>query len=302
MVRYLKKIIFLIVISLLVISISAAEIDVSRTASESIQVNEPYTATLKTGTVTYSQFDIAELLPVGWELVDWSVSGNASAVNFEHSTTSYIGSVREVYKWSFSEAAANGIELGYTAIPRRAGSFNITTMLTYSSPAGFSSAENKIFVGGTTPGMMCGNNICESLYGENVFTCPQDCRFNMLTNPMVMLSVLILAMAIIFAGLAYREYKMYGPEWAKPKLSVLDRPVEEVVFQEEKQVKVVAQKKARAAPKKARVATVRPVFPHRPKAKRIAKRVAKRGKAAAKHTKFYKNTMERLERIRKNLK
>jgi hypothetical protein len=302
MVRYLKKIIFLIVVSLLVISISAADIGISRTASEPVQVNEPYTATLKTGAVTYSQFDIAELLPVGWELVDWSASGNASAVKFEHSTTSYIGSVREVYKWSFSEAAANGVEVKYTAIPRRAGSFNITTMTTYSSPAGFSSAENKIFVGGTTPNMMCGNDICELLYGENVFTCPQDCRFNMLTNPMVMLSVLILAMAIIFSGLAYREYKMYGPEWAKPKLSVLDRPVKEVVFPEEKPVKAVAQKRVRAASKEARAASVRPVFPHRPKAKRTAKRVAKGRKAAAKHTKFYKNTMDRLERIRKALK
>jgi hypothetical protein len=295
MVRYLKKFIFLIAVSLLVIGVSFAQIDISRTSSSPVQVNEPYTATLKTGAVTYSQFDIAELLPVGWELTDWGVSGNASAVKFEHSTTSYIGSVREVYKWSFSEAAPNGAEVRYTAIPRRAGSFNITTMTTYTSPAGFSSSENKIFVGGTTPNMMCGNNICESIYGENLFTCPQDCRFNLLSNPMVMLSVLILAMAIIFAGLAYREYKMYGPEWAKPKLSVLDRPVEEVVFKEEKPVKAVAQKRVRAA-------HVRPVFPHRPKAKKTAKRVTKRRKAAAKHTKFYKNTIDRLERIRKSLR
>jgi hypothetical protein len=320
----LNRIAFLSLIALIAINISFAEVEVSNSFDDSLQVDESFTSRLSTTAVSNPEFDISELLPSGWEITDWSVSGNQSAVIFsKEGTVSYGGTVREVYKWKFSSPAPNGIEIQYTAIPRRGGNFNITTVITFNSPAGFSSYDNEVYVGGGTAEIMCGNGICESIYGENSETCAEDCRFDKTMVPQVWLAVLILALAIIYVGLAYKEWKKYGYLWFAPKRNILDQPPESEVASEKiprlprpsraavkrklpEEPEFPSEKQVEEEPKPFFTEIVKKAVELVPKqAKRMGKKSGKKAKKAKSkglHTVFYEETMKRLEKIKKTLK
>lgn len=336
--RFLKKIALVILVSLLVLSIANAQIGIVKDIPEEFKVREASTVQITIKPVSYESFDIAELLPVGWEISSWEASGNFSMVILEHTKTSYLDSVREVYTWSSTGPTNQDIVITYTFTPRSVGTYNITTVTTYSPPPGFDTEDMQVSV--VSPKLLseCGNNICEALYGETYITCSEDCGLEARENALVMLAILLIALMIMFAGLVYREYqKMRIPKkengavfekagaWSKiRKQKVQKKMISEketeytlprakpIIYSDimramvkpSKTVKKKkAKKKVKKKPKKVKKRKIRrKVKKVKRKIKRkTVKRKAKKKKSRPKHSAFYKKTMKRLQKLNKSL-
>lgn len=274
------------------------------------------------GKITVSQtdetkFDISLMLPVTWEVTDWSVTGNISAVTFEKTTVSYKDKVSEAFHWLFNGPTTSDVVLTYKTKPMSTGNHNITMLWFYSG--GFGSKDDSVFVSGEQQvGIAsCGNKICEGAYGETLFSCPGDCAFKYLDNVYVWLMVLIISLLIIFFGVGYRIYRKRKEESFVPEAGpvknvprhvkelLLPLPpapeeyeAEEAPIKKSTAHKVVKMKHVKHKAKKAKVVKkkARKVVKHKAAAK---KKAVKKG---VKHTDFYSKTMKRLESIKKSLK
>jgi hypothetical protein len=266
-----------------------------------------------------SKFDISLMLPVTWEITDWSVTGNISAVTFEKTTVSYKDKVNEAFHWLFNGPTTSDVVLTYSTKPMSTGNHNITTLWFYSG--GFGSKDDSIFVSGErqTSMLSCGNKICEGAYGESLFSCPRDCAFKYLENMYVWLTILIISLLIIFFGLGYKAYKRYSERKAESfvpeaePVKIEHRPTKEMLIPlppppEEYEAKApvkkhIVHKAVKMKPVKHKAKKVKVV---KKKARKIVKHKAaakkKAVKKGVKHSDFYSKTMKRLESIKKDLK
>ena len=156
--------------------------------------NAKYTGfniTLKINPEGENTFDIVEMVPIGWEIVNFN--SDVQPVFSEHRLTQYMGENLSAYRWKFENVNKN-ITMTLEVKPGFSGN-KIITVWTY--PKGFDSSEVSINLGST-----CGNGICEP--GETPFNCSSDCKY---LPQWSMVLVMLIATGIVILGLLYREYK-----------------------------------------------------------------------------------------------
>ncbi|MBI4170160.1 MAG: hypothetical protein HY514_00560 [Candidatus Aenigmarchaeota archaeon] len=91
-------------------------------------------------------FDLADFVPNGWNLNDWSVSGySRSDVTFDSQVRDYQGKTRNGLHWKFSKAFSSPITLAYTmTAPAATGGYEFIAVWTY--PGGFNSRAASLLV------------------------------------------------------------------------------------------------------------------------------------------------------------
>ncbi|MDD5239403.1 MAG: hypothetical protein PHH61_02980 [Candidatus Nanoarchaeia archaeon] len=301
----MKKLLFLLIFAAALVSAANAQLVVTHELPAQATFDETYTGTVTVSATDESKFDISLLLPVTWEITDWSVTGNISAVKFEKTTVSYKDKVSESFHWLFDGPTTNNIVLTYQSKPLSTGAHNITLLWFYEG--GFGSKDDVMYVSGEQQvGLTsCGNKICEGAYGESLFNCPMDCAFKYLQNVKVWLAVLAIALLIIFFGLGYKLYMAHknenGLKWhyaqpVKPVTPVVPR--EEILPLPPPPQEWHRAKKA----KKIRVVKMKHVAKKVGKSVKHKKPLKKAIKRAGKRSDFFSKTMKRLEIIKKSLK
>jgi hypothetical protein len=140
-----------------------------------------------------TQFDIVELVPLSWQVVDWNSSSSVSMP--EHRIMNYMGENLSAYRWKFVNANSN-VSLVIKVKPSFEGD-TLTTVWTY--PNGFGSQSVSIKVN-----PVCGNGVCEP--GETYSSCPSDCKA-LMSSKVGLMWILITLTLLTILGIAYREYK-----------------------------------------------------------------------------------------------
>lgn len=298
-VRVLKKIFVFILAVAFLAAISGADAQLVATHGLPTQMEfgKEFTGTIDIIDPQENNIDISILLPVTWEITSWDVEGNISEVMFEKTTVSYKGKVSEAYHWLFDGPVPNDMKLTYNSVPSSSGNKNVTLLWFY--PEGFGSTESSVFVLSeedvVPAGSNCGDRICQSAYGETLLTCPLDCAFRFKENIVIWLAILIIALIIIFLGIAYRIYlrikrnkldtKMAKakpvveryPDLGKPYEAPKTVTVEETTIIKEVPVKAVKKKPVRRVKKKpAKRKTMKPKVVKRTTKKAVKKKPAKK--------------------------
>jgi len=348
MVRFCKSLVFVLALSFLILNLAnAQELMITREVPAQVNLNQDFTVNLVLTQTNLPNFDISEFLPKDWIVTSWSVNGNNTPLTYEVATVEYIGKIRESNIWKFRNQTTTQITITYNVKAITNGAQEIIGIWIY--PGNFGTKKDDVFVGAGAGAATsaCGNGICEALVGENALTCAQDCKF--VTQPYLWVAVLILALSIIIAGLAYREYRKYGfhlrfgagKPALKPTVKPTVRPIPQraparpmpqrpVVQARPVPARPMPQRQVQVRPLPPRpvparqlpprpVATARPFFrmpgpvappqpqprfKARPAKERLPQLSAKpkvKKFAGDKHTKFYKKTLKKLEKIREEL-
>jgi hypothetical protein len=333
MVRFCKSLVFVLALSFLILNLAnAQELMITREVPAQVNLNQDFTVNLVMTQTDLPNFDVSEFLPQGWTIASWSINGNNTQVTYEIATVEYLGKIRESNIWKFRNQTTTQITITYTIKAITNGAQEIVGIWIY--PGNFGTKTNDVFVGAGAVTSACGNGICEALVGENALTCAQDCKF--VTKPYIWVAVLILALSIIIAGLAYREYRKYGfhlrvgarKAVPKPIVRPTAKPAARTVPQRPVPVRPMPQRAparpmpqrapARPMPQRAparpffSMPRVRPAAPVQPQprfkarpAKERLPQLSEKPKvkkfAGDKHTKFYKKTLKKLEKIREEL-
>jgi len=346
MVRFCKSLVFVLALSFLILNLAnAQELMITREVPAQVNLNQDFTVNLVLTQTNLPNFDISEFLPKDWRITSWSVNGNNTPLTYEVATVEYIGKIRESNIWKFRNQTTTQITITYKVKAVTNGEQEIIGIWIY--PGNFGTKTNDLFVGAGAATSACGNGICEALVGETALTCAQDCKF--VTKPYIWIAVLILALSIIIAGLAYREYRKYGFHLRFGAGKIAPRPIVKPtvrpVMQRAPARPMPQRAPARSAPARplpSRPASARPVQPRaiaparplpsprpvaparpffrmpgpvappqpQPKfkampAKERLPQLSEKPKvkkfAGDKHTKFYKKTLKKLEKIREEL-
>lgn len=170
-------------------------ITVERELQKTIHFNEILEIKIKINPEGIKNFEFTDAIPKEWDFISWNVTINETKVSFSSHQLPYDD--RIVYKWIFSNVS-EPFELNYYVIPKTIGATKLTMLWKYGN--NFSSKESEIFVKAVGP--VCGNDICESGYGENNINCPTDCKFK--ANPYPWLFILLLSTFILILGIAYK--------------------------------------------------------------------------------------------------
>lgn len=125
-----------------VISIASAEPQVSRNMQDSAEVGEILTVVLTINPDSESRIDIAEFIPLDWEIVDWVVSPKLN-VNYESNTQEFLGAKRNMNHWGF-ESVSDEIIIEYTIIAKEVGQHDFVMLWVY--PNGFDSSSETMVV------------------------------------------------------------------------------------------------------------------------------------------------------------
>lgn len=301
-------------------------ITVERTAVPAADFGEQVEITFFINPDGIQKFDFTETLPAQWEILSWGVQGiSKESVLFSQTTPEILENSKTVYSWAF-ENALEPITLTYIVVVNSVGEVDLKTMWFYEEQ--IESQENEFFVRST--GVVCGDNICQSAYGENLINCPGDCPFK--STPYFWISLLLFATIIVVTGVIYRESKkikmpkrglqppifqiqknqavktIKKPEkvihFEIKERTTADFPKPPVMEQKTKPKERIVRskpkafsKKPKTSKKKAKKTTKKPAKPKKKQVKKI-KKTAKRNKPE----KFYKDTLSRLEKIKKELK
>lgn len=205
----MKRILFVIFVAFLAVSLSNA-LTVDREMVSAIDANKELTIKFIINPETTQNFEFTDALPTEWQFVSWDVQGiPKETVSFSHSPTSSMDQQKEIYRWQFSNANSS-IILTYSVIPKTTGDKILTAVWTHDNQV--ESKDSEIFV--REAGIICGNGICESGYGENNVNCSLDCKTKV-ANPFFWLALLILATVLSISGLFFREYEKVKPQAPK---------------------------------------------------------------------------------------
>jgi uncharacterized MAPEG superfamily protein len=137
----------IIAVILVIIAVSYTqkkEFNTAVNVPRDIHLNEPFEVTVTANQANVNIFDVSQLVPVGWEIVSWTVKGNDSAVNFEESAMEYNSKLRGVFHWSFVRQHSGEVTLRYTVNPSSTGENEIITIWVY--PQNFDSVVSKVLV------------------------------------------------------------------------------------------------------------------------------------------------------------
>jgi hypothetical protein len=75
-------------------------------------------------------FDVAEMVPYGWQIQDWSIRNNNSAVPFETAAQEYLGKTYNMNHWIFNKESSHEILLDYTVSGKQAGNYGFVSIWT----------------------------------------------------------------------------------------------------------------------------------------------------------------------------
>ncbi len=136
----------------------------------------PVAFTISAGDSPLSAFDLAEFVPSGWTITNWSISGYPKDhISIDTRSRSYQGKVYNAYHWKFSSEFANSIVLSYQlSIPSGAqngSEHSVVTLWIY--PGGFNSKTTAIRIGPPAEAAVCGDGRCAG--AESCSACPKDC-------------------------------------------------------------------------------------------------------------------------------
>lgn len=140
----MKKILFL---ALLVMSTAVFAASVDRSMPERVEPSTTFTATFTINPEgTLSAFDLADFVPNGWNLNDWSVSGySKSDVVYDSQVREYQGKTRNGLHWAFKKPLNAPVTLSYTmTAPAAQGTYEFIAVWTY--PSGFNSKTSSLRV------------------------------------------------------------------------------------------------------------------------------------------------------------
>ena len=142
----MKKILIGFVFLMLAAAVFAANVD--RSVPERVDPSTAFTVTFTInpeGSLT--AFDLADFVPSGWILNDWSVSGySKSDVAYDSQTRDYQGKTRNGLHWSFTKPFGSPITLSYAMnAPALTGTYEFIAVWTY--PGGFNSKTGNLVVG-----------------------------------------------------------------------------------------------------------------------------------------------------------
>ena len=309
-VSVLKRLLLVIIFTVFLISAANAQLIAINELPQEFSYGTDTQGKITVSPTGESKFDISLMLPVTWEITDWSVTGNISAVTFEKTTVSYKDKVSEAFHWFFDGPTTKDIVLTYKTKPMSTGEHNITLLWFYSG--GFGSKDDSIYASAEKMGLTsCGNKICDDAYGESLFNCPLDCAFKYLNSIWAWTAILVVALLVILFGLGYKIYRGYQlrqeeslitmAQPAKSRMFIpfpsVPKPFEETAKKIHR-TRVVKMKHVKKKVKKAKISKkkAKKVVKHRHAAK---KKAIKKG---VKHTDFYSKTMKKLESIKKSLK
>ncbi len=132
--------IIITIMAILLMTAPAFAVSVDRSMPASVDPSSTFTVSFTInpeGSLT--AFDLADFVPNGWNLNDWSVSGySKSDVTFDSQVRDYQGKTRNGLHWKFSKAFSSAVTLTYTmTAPAAAGSYEFIAVWTY--PGGFNS-------------------------------------------------------------------------------------------------------------------------------------------------------------------
>lgn len=163
----------MIAMMFMVSAVYAAEVSVSKSFPSRVDPNGVLTVTftISPGELI-SGFDLAELIPEGWTVSNWDVSGyQKSHVTQETRTQSYGGNTYAAYHWKFGNEFSSPVTFTYTLnVPVSSGDYGFVSIWTY--PGGFSSDSKTLSVA-EAPTVVCGDGTCNG--DETYQTCPSDC-------------------------------------------------------------------------------------------------------------------------------
>jgi len=140
----MKKIILLMFL-LLATSVFAASVD--RSMPERVEPSTTFTVTFTINPEgTLSAFDIADFVPNGWTLNEWSVSGYArSDVAYDSQVREYQGKMRNGLHWALNKSFSAPVTLSYTMnAPASQAVYEFIAVWTY--PGGFNSKTSNLRV------------------------------------------------------------------------------------------------------------------------------------------------------------
>jgi len=299
-----------IVVSVFLFSVANAAIIVERSANASATNQNLFAVDLSITPVDTSKYDIAELFPVGWSLSDWHVSGNETSVTFEQQQTIYQGSQVQMFHWNFSDNNHVLLKYEVRSTPGIVGQAKLISVVVY--PGGFDTNTYLLVVkeGGIV---------------EQIVSVQPIIEFKEFST-LIVAGILVCFVMI----LTYYLWKSKKKPLAEAKLLVL--PVKPVAVQKQEKPAAVAQRptapaqRPEAVPPRPTAVAQRPTapamqeltLPPLPAIPRTAIKAAAPQKAVSvpptkprqvkkpskkkKPTKFYSDTLKKLERIEKNLK
>lgn len=147
----MKKIFSILFALLLVASVAlAADVAVTKDMPNTIGPNEVLTVTftIKPGTEAITNFDLAELLPQGWTVSEWSVTGIAKDdVTFDAQDQTWREATYSGNHWEFDEISSD-VTVTYKTTTGSEAEYNIIAIWTW--PGGYDKAERELTVGTPT--------------------------------------------------------------------------------------------------------------------------------------------------------
>jgi len=154
----------------------AATVDVSKSFPSRVDPNGVLTVTFTISPgEAITGFDLAELIPEGWTITSWDVSGYEKAhVTQDTQAQSYGGTDYTAYHWAFGNEFSSAVTFTYTLdVPVASGDYGFVSIWTY--PGGFSSDSKTLSVAEAPPApvYVCGDGSCNG--DETYGTCPADC-------------------------------------------------------------------------------------------------------------------------------
>ncbi len=156
---------YCVMIFLLVGAVSAATM--SRSMPDKAAPGETVTVTFTVSDMEVGkELAVSEILPAGWTVQDWSVSGSQQA----KADVTYKKKSDTEYQWAFKAATASP-SLSYTVVvPSTAlGSYEFDAVYMLP-PASTNNLKNTL----TVRVIACGDNVCEG--SETTDSCPADCQ------------------------------------------------------------------------------------------------------------------------------
>jgi hypothetical protein len=95
-----------------------------------------------------SAFDLAEMIPHGWKISNWDISGYGGEVKFEQQEQDYMGTKYNTNHWQFKDSVSGTVELKYVISNKPEGKYGFVSVWVW--PGNFQSKNFDVNVDAKT--------------------------------------------------------------------------------------------------------------------------------------------------------